>query len=349
VFTQYRDTLDELAEMLASYTAVSVHGGMSARQRRDALEAFASGAARVLLATDAASEGLNLHQRCRLVISFDLPWSPVRIEQRIGRVDRIGQTRRVHAWQMVGQGTFEETVAACVQSKASIADTALGSPIADEYAATVAVLASDSGTAAEGGTVGAPVATRVSQRAFDESQRIVEARGFLRHASTGVTGRAFWTLSRARNRARPVLAYRIWYSDPSGIQCWDELAGVLGQPLAGTSGFTVADPWLSETLLAQIRKRGEQRVHEFSAWRRVTALLIHRDRSIRRVLRVERARLSRSLLQPNLFSRRAEMTVTPQLQLLDEAVSRLDHATSETRAVARLRVEAVVPLFALIP
>jgi hypothetical protein len=66
----------------------------------------------LLIATDAASEGLNLHARCRLVIHFELPWTPMRLEQRAGRVDRLGQTRRVHEILLVGNDTAERLVLA---------------------------------------------------------------------------------------------------------------------------------------------------------------------------------------------------------------------------------------------
>src|SRR5690606_26610054 len=65
-----------------------------------------------LLATDAASEGLNLHHRCRLVVHFELPWNPARLEQRTGRVDRIGQARTVHEILLVSRDTAERTVLA---------------------------------------------------------------------------------------------------------------------------------------------------------------------------------------------------------------------------------------------
>ena len=97
VFTEYRDTLDRLASALPDARVATLHGGMTRAERRDAAHAFRTGAARVLLATDAAGEGLNLHHACRLVINVDMPWNPNRLEQRIGRVDRLGQTRRVHA------------------------------------------------------------------------------------------------------------------------------------------------------------------------------------------------------------------------------------------------------------
>jgi ERCC4-related helicase len=96
VFTEFRDTLERIVEHLPLVGTVTLHGGMERHNRQAAERAFVAGDANVLVATDAASEGLNLQARCRLVIHFDVPWNPTRLEQRIGRVDRIGQQRRVH-------------------------------------------------------------------------------------------------------------------------------------------------------------------------------------------------------------------------------------------------------------
>jgi hypothetical protein len=87
-----------------------LHGGMTRPDRRAAEGLFRSGAARVLLATDAAGEGLNLQEHCRTVVNFELPWNPIRLEQRVGRVDRIGQTRSVRAANIVARGTAEASV-----------------------------------------------------------------------------------------------------------------------------------------------------------------------------------------------------------------------------------------------
>jgi superfamily II DNA/RNA helicase len=89
---------------------VVLHGGQTRDERRATERAFTGGAARILLATDAASEGLNLHRRCRLVIDYELPWTPRRLEQRVGRVDRLGQDRRVHAIHFMAAGTAEADV-----------------------------------------------------------------------------------------------------------------------------------------------------------------------------------------------------------------------------------------------
>jgi superfamily II DNA or RNA helicase len=109
VFTEYRDTLEHLAGRLAGFRPVLLHGGLAPSERRASVAAFTRGAAQLLLATDAASEGLNLHDRCRLVVNLELPWTPLRLEQRIGRVERIGQARPVHAVHLIAAGTSEET------------------------------------------------------------------------------------------------------------------------------------------------------------------------------------------------------------------------------------------------
>jgi superfamily II DNA or RNA helicase len=108
IFTEFRDTLDHLARELASIaTTALLHGGLDRSERRAVLRAFDSGTARVLLATDAGGEGLNLQSQCRCVVNLELPWNPIRLEQRIGRVDRIGQRRTVHATHLVAAATFE--------------------------------------------------------------------------------------------------------------------------------------------------------------------------------------------------------------------------------------------------
>jgi SNF2 family DNA or RNA helicase len=111
VFTEYRDTLDRLHAWLtgSGIPACLLHGGLTLAERRRAVALFERGG-RTLLATDAASEGLNLHQTCRLVIHYELPWTPSRLEQRAGRVDRHGQLRRVHEVALVAADTAEAMV-----------------------------------------------------------------------------------------------------------------------------------------------------------------------------------------------------------------------------------------------
>jgi len=113
LFTEYRDTLNRLERAIAvtGRPVVVLHGGLDARERRRVQDRFNRGGV-ALLATDAAAEGLNLHHHCRLVFHYELPWSAARIEQRAGRVDRLGQTRRVHEIALVASDTVERLVLA---------------------------------------------------------------------------------------------------------------------------------------------------------------------------------------------------------------------------------------------
>ena len=115
VFTEHRDTLDYLAGKIATQfgradSVVTIHGGTSREDRKIARERFAHDPDTVvLLATDAAGEGMNL-QRAHLMVNYDLPWNPNRIEQRFGRIHRIGQREVCHLWNMVAKGTREGDV-----------------------------------------------------------------------------------------------------------------------------------------------------------------------------------------------------------------------------------------------
>ena len=120
VFTEYRDTLDRLERLVrsAGRRVETMHGGMDRGERERVQRAFNRGGS-VLLATDAASEGLNLHHACRIVVHYELPWRPARIEQRVGRIDRLGQVRRVHEIALVAAGTVERLVLAPLIARAA--------------------------------------------------------------------------------------------------------------------------------------------------------------------------------------------------------------------------------------
>lgn len=108
VFTEFRDSLDVIRHRLGFSRAVSVlHGGQDQAERRQQLRQFLDGSTSVLLATDVAGQGLNLQSRARWVISLELPWNPTRLEQRIGRVDRISQTRSTHLTLLIARDEAE--------------------------------------------------------------------------------------------------------------------------------------------------------------------------------------------------------------------------------------------------
>ena len=126
VFTEYRDTLQSLERACAAQRirTVSLHGGLSLAERSRIRRLF-NDTPCTLLATDAAAEGLNLHARCRFIVHYELPWSLARLEQRTGRVDRLGQTRRVHEIGLVADDTSERLVLAPLAARAARAqDTA---------------------------------------------------------------------------------------------------------------------------------------------------------------------------------------------------------------------------------
>jgi SNF2 family DNA or RNA helicase len=115
IFTEHRDTLEYLAERIRGHLGLPeavavIHGGVGREERRKVMEIFAQDPeVRVLVATDAAGAGLNL-QRAHLMVNYDLPWNSNRIEQRFGRIHRIGQTEVCHLWNLVAENTREGMV-----------------------------------------------------------------------------------------------------------------------------------------------------------------------------------------------------------------------------------------------
>lgn len=122
IFTEHRDTLTYLVDQIRTLigrdeAVVAIHGGVKREDRRKVQQAFTQDkAVRVLVATDAAGEGLNL-QRAHLMVNFDLPWNPNRIEQRFGRIHRIGQREVCHLWNLVAANTREGEVFARLLDK----------------------------------------------------------------------------------------------------------------------------------------------------------------------------------------------------------------------------------------
>ncbi|HEX7028707.1 MAG TPA: helicase-related protein [Gammaproteobacteria bacterium] len=136
VFTEHRDTLNYLERQIGSHfgrpeAVVMIHGGMGREERRKSQESFLHNPeVRVLLATDAAGEGINL-QRAHLMVNYDLPWNPNRLEQRFGRIHRIGQTEVCHLWNLVAEETREGDVYRQLLDKLEEARNALGGQVFD--------------------------------------------------------------------------------------------------------------------------------------------------------------------------------------------------------------------------
>jgi len=126
VFTQFRATLEFLARSLrAMGIKVAVfHGALSLREKEAAIAQFRD-RARVLVSTEAGGEGRNL-QFCHLLVNYDLPWNPMRIEQRIGRLHRLGQTHDVRVFNFTARSTVEAYVLEIVHEKINLFRTVIG-------------------------------------------------------------------------------------------------------------------------------------------------------------------------------------------------------------------------------
>ena len=136
IFTEHRDTLNYLYGRIATLlgrqeAVVTIHGGRGREERLKAQEAFKyDPEVQVLLATDAAGEGINL-QRAHLMVNYDLPWNPNRLEQRFGRIHRIGQTEVCHLWNLVADETREGDVYRRLLEKLDQARQTLGGQVFD--------------------------------------------------------------------------------------------------------------------------------------------------------------------------------------------------------------------------
>jgi hypothetical protein len=136
IFTEHRDTLNYLVAKIRmllgrSDIVAAIHGGVRREDRRAVQDAFRQDPTlAVLVATDAAGEGLNL-QRAHLMVNYDLPWNPNRIEQRFGRIHRIGQHEVCHLWNLVASGTREGDVFDRLLAKIEEQRQALGGKVFD--------------------------------------------------------------------------------------------------------------------------------------------------------------------------------------------------------------------------
>ncbi|WP_216916466.1 MULTISPECIES: helicase-related protein [unclassified Synechococcus] len=136
LFTEFKDTLTDLARKIRNRlgrdeAVVEIHGGVPRDRRRQVVHAFMNDPqVVVLLANDAAGEGVNL-QRAHLMVNYDLPWNPNRLEQRFGRIHRIGQQEVCHLWNLLAQDTREGEVYIQLLEKLDNARKALGDKVFD--------------------------------------------------------------------------------------------------------------------------------------------------------------------------------------------------------------------------
>jgi superfamily II DNA/RNA helicase len=142
IFTTFKETQAFLRQLLqVNGHKVSVfHGSLSIDQKEDAIRTFRE-QNRVLISTEAGGEGRNL-QFCHIVVNYDLPWNPMKVEQRIGRIDRIGQKRTVQIWNLACARTVEERVLRVLQKRIGLFEESVGSldPILGDIAEDIQTL-----------------------------------------------------------------------------------------------------------------------------------------------------------------------------------------------------------------
>lgn len=112
IFTEFKDTLEYLVKKLKEwgYSVASIHGGMNMDERIKAEHEFNYGNVQVMVSTEAGGEGINLQRSCWLMVNYDIPWNPNRLEQRMGRIHRYGQKYEVHIYNLVANNTIEGSI-----------------------------------------------------------------------------------------------------------------------------------------------------------------------------------------------------------------------------------------------
>jgi hypothetical protein len=363
VFTEYRDTLERLAAAVPDIDVVRLHGGLTSRERHDTLARFASGGARLLLATDAASEGLNLHHRCRLVINLELPWTPVRLDQRAGRVDRIGQSRTVHAIRLVAAGTCEESVLGRLAARLDRMRDALGA-MPDERAVAESVLGAapipTSGQPTEMSGTGI-IHVDLRRHAAEEAERLARAKAWLAGGEDAPEARPVISrlraprgrsgLARRPSRRECLWAFRVSAASASDQTVWETILAAAAHLAATPERSVRATRALLQDSAALQRLVNDARVVYLErlrqALRQPIDLGIRRELDLMSVMREDHARMSAGLLQGTLFDRRSARAAAAQAATLDEALSRCQARLDELRACGDVRAECCGLAFAV--
>ena len=357
VFTEYRDTLAELDRHLSGFSTCQLHGGLTAPERASAIRAFTTGTSNVLLATDAASEGLNLQHRCRLIVHLEVPWTPTRIEQRVGRVDRIGQSRTVHQVHLIAAATVEESHVTTVVRRLSQVESTLHSlapPHTDERLVAGWVIGGDGIPDPSDVVLPDGIATiDLRGRSAHEAARLVTTRRLQRGDITGSPAhtRPFMSVGKRLHAPRTLWALWLECTDANGHLVWETLVGV-----------EAVHRWTQPNRLADLRALVDDagkltggcvagsHLCDFIAVsvRRSAARALQRERAIAGGLTHQRARMAAGLVQGGLFDRRIERDTVAQRDLLEHALAGCLTRIDELQRCQSASAVASRPAFALI-
>ena len=354
VFTEYRDTLASLDRELARSGTCQLHGGLSTSERAETIREFTTGQRRVLLATDAASEGLNLQQRCRLVVHLEVPWSPTRIEQRVGRVDRIGQSRAVHQIHLVAAGTVEESrVTRVVQRSTRIASElgALSAPPLDERQTADYIVGNERLPVHANPVAVLPglIAGNLRPEAIAEAARLRHARQMRDTRAAAPAPYVRPVAARAR-RTMPGSSYWVFwieFADSEGQVVWETLVGVQG----------------SHRPLPALTRTDRSRFFDAS-WNQLRQVLMReclgttvetssprtlaREHAIASAVEQRHARIASVLVQGALFDRRGEREAGAQREMLEHARVRCHTRIADLQRARIAAAVAVRPAFSLV-
>ena len=289
VFTEYRDTLEHIAVELERFVPLTLHGGLTSRERTDVIAQFNGGQTRLLLATDAASEGLDLHRRCRFDVNLEIPWTPVRLEQRVGRVDRIGQARRVHVLNLAAVGTHDEAMKERLWTRGERIAAALEAPAQNSALQTDAAA---------------------------EAARVLGARQLSCESpnSASPTSALLTAVRRPHRYATDIRAFHLTFVDENDRLEFETIAGIVAdnELLHFESRAEIAATLQQQRALAAV-------MMEVTRWLELSR---RRERAIADSLRQRHGRLSAELLQPGLFDRRAERAAASQTARVEEALAK---------------------------
>jgi superfamily II DNA or RNA helicase len=328
-FTEFRDTLRALVDRLDGEASVTtLHGGLDRAERREAVARFTSGDVRVLVATDAAAEGLNLQARCRVLVNVELPWSPRVLEQRAGRIDRIGQQRQVHVWELSGRSGHEALVVSALGRRAEAIASDLersdGAAVMDATAAAIASTARSLPTGAAPATLVKWWSLRHARAAVPGSSSAQGGQGptwvYTRDRTLGRGAVLVFTASPTMlgTASQHVAVHVAMTTLPAGSpRAWLPIVAALAWPVAA-SALTSHRPF-TESLIAR-----EAELLEFTK--------AAHDGSTRR-------------WQPSFFDRRAErITEASRVDLARLAAEHEQRMRELARPVDRPRLEPVLAL-----
>jgi superfamily II DNA or RNA helicase len=342
VFTEYRDTLHHLSSMIPG--ALQLHGALTSAERSVVQRRF-NDAGGVLLATDAAAEGLNLQRRCRLLVNFELPWNPARLEQRIGRIDRIGQRRAVHAFSLVARDTAEDLVVARLARRLTRVAATLGER--DRLASFLTdarVARSVIGGKPLEPQDATPIPLRRAAALDDTCARIAATLT----AAGGPPAPPNVAVARTRGRgALPVGAIalvRTTARTQLGVIGERFLAVSVGEPLPLPRPSTHAEARAIAQRIIERVEKAAPRTREVGAWA-AEIIDVHRAAVAARQAREESLRRRRSAmigLQPGLFDRRLEREADARRGADEERLREHDGRLRLLAASLDVRIECAV-------